>query len=337
VAGSALLNTRLAILALPGANRVYARTAPSLATAELQLLDELALGGSGLVDVRVDAIGGVPYVVCDGDWDDPSVRAVISATSFRYAAYAWDGTLLRPLTVTVTPQWDDDLVTIQRYTGKTNEQFTRLLLNLAVAAGHGSAGFSAGLRVLDPLCGRGTTLNHAVLAGFDAVGIDADRRDVDAYVLFFSGWLKDKRVKHKIRRFGAEARFEFGPPSGRERAQQVVVVTADTANVIAHVGKSSVDALVADLPYGVQHGSRAGGSLQRHPADLVAAAAPAWRAALRPGSGLALAWNVRTLKRVDLAAALRSAGLAVVETTAGFVHKVDRVITRDVIVARRAP
>ena len=320
---------------------MYGRAAPALAVAELRFLDALALGNR-LGDIATEVIGGVPYVTCAaGDWADPAVRDVVGGASFRYAVFEPAGGALVPLDVAPAERWDDDLVTIQRYPGKTNEQFTKLLLNLALAAGHGADAFSGRrLCVLDPLCGRGTTLNHAVLAGHDAVGIDSDRRDVEAYVGFFSTWLKDKRAKHQVRRTGKRVTLEVAASKAAEQAgllQRVVVIVDDTASVIDHLGKSSVDALVTDLPYGVQHGSRSGGRLQRDPAELLADAAPAWRAALRPGSGMVVAWNTKTLLRRELVEIVEGAGFAVVDPPDGadFVHRVDQAITRDVVVARR--
>ena len=52
--------------------------------------------------------------------------------------------------------------------------------------------------MLDPLCGRGTTLNQALMYGFDAAGMDRDRKDFEAYAAFIQTWLKRKRVKHRV-------------------------------------------------------------------------------------------------------------------------------------------
>ena len=38
--------------------------------------------------------------------------------------------------------------------------------------------------MLDPLCGRGTTLNQALTYGYDAAGIDLDGKDFEAYSAF---------------------------------------------------------------------------------------------------------------------------------------------------------
>jgi SAM-dependent methyltransferase len=315
-----------ALLVLPSANRVYTQSAPARLAAELAALDALALGGR-LGAIEVEVLGGVPYVTFGGGPDagglDGEALAVVSNLSSVYAL-------------------DDDLVTIPRYSGKTNEQLTRLLLNLTLAAAGGAAPFAGQrLRVLDPLCGRGTTMNVAVQCGFDAAGVDVDRKDVDAYLQFFTTWLKDKRAKHSSRRNGTRTTITFAADKEAQRAgagQEVVVAVDDTANVVAHLGKSSVDVVVTDLPYGVQHGSHTGDGLRRSPRALLHAALPAWRSALRPGGAVGLSWNTKVLPRTDVAAALEEAGFSVVtgEPFERFGHRVDQSIERDLVVARRS-
>ena len=324
-----------AVLVQPSANRVYAQAAPALTVAELRALDHLALGGV-VTGVAVTELAGVPYVTFDGP---ASALPVVANLSTRYAVFAREGDLLRPVDVAPLDRWDDDLVSIQRYPGRTNEQLTRLLLNLALAASSaGAAAFTgeARPRVLDPLCGRGTTMNVAALCGLDAVGIDLDRRDVDAYLQFFTTWLKGKRAKHTSKRVGPVTTVTFAPGKDDDR-QEVVAVTADTADAVRHLGGSSVDVIVTDLPYGVQHGSTAGDGLRRSPEDLLAAALPAWRKVLRPGGALAASWNTKVLPRAALVALLEAAGLVVLagETYESFAHRVDQAVDRDVVVARR--
>lgn len=329
-----------AALVLPSANRVYAGAAPGLLAAELDALSQLALGGR-VGDAALRTLGGVPYVTFEGDLDDEAL-AVVSNLSALYALFGVEGNLLRPVEARRLDRWDDDLVTIQRYTGKTNELLTRLLLNLAVAAGPGASAFTGQVRprVLDPLSGRGTTLNVALLCGFDAAGIDHDRKDVDAHLQFLTTWLKTKRAKHSSKRNGARTTVALAPDKEALKAghaQELVVVAGDTASAVEQFGRSSVDAVVADLPYGVQHGSRSGDGLRRSPAELLAAGLPAWRGALRPGGALALSWNTKVLPRAELVTLLDAAGLAV--ETGGpferFAHRVDQAIDRDVVVARR--
>jgi hypothetical protein len=331
---------RFAVLVLPSANRVYARAAPALLAAELAALDALALGGR-LRDVAVTELGGAPYVAFDGELDAEAL-AVVSNLSARYAIFERDGDALRPLAPDALERWDEDLVTIPRYPGKTNEQLTRLTLNLTVAAASGVGAFSGATqpRVLDPLCGRGTTLNVAVRCGYDAAGIEHDARDVDAYLHFFTTWLKDKRAKHSARRTGVRTVVTFAPDRDAQKAgrsQEVLVAADDTTRAVEHLGKSSVDAIVTDLPYGVKHGSATASGLRRNPADLLTAALPVWRSVLRAGGAIGLSWNTKVLARADLADAVGDAGFDVLEGPpfGRFAHRVDQAIERDVLVARR--
>src|SRR5699024_11021059 len=115
--------------------------------------------------------------------------------------------------------------------------------------------------------------------------------------------------------------------------QHVTVLGCDTVRLGELLPTASVDALVADLPYGVQHGSRAGGRWQRSPRDVLAAAAPGWRRLLRDGAGLALAVNRRTLGHEEASAVLADSGLHVLSRDGAFRHRVDRSIDRDVLLA----
>ena len=253
--------------------------------------------------------------------------------------------LLRPVTTTPLARYDDDLVTIQRYAGKTNEAFTKLLLNLALFVADGAFAALGDRRrvvVLDPLCGRGTSLNQALLYGADALGIDADARDVQAYATFLKTWLQDKRLKHQLDAGAGRGRFRATigrkGAAGSEERQLLDVATADTTSAATLFGRNAVDVIVADLPYGVQHGSRTESrGLARRPADLLGDALPVWKTVVRPGGAIALSWNVKTMTRADVVDALAEVGLEVIEPVEGytFEHRVDRTITRDLVVARR--
>jgi tRNA G10 N-methylase Trm11 len=93
---------------------------------------------------------------------------------------------------------------------------------------------------------------------------------------------------------------------------------------------------VTDAPYGVAHGSHAGGSLARNPLALLRAALPVWTRLLRPGGALGLAWNTHVAPRETVAGVLAENGLRVLGGPGydALAHRVDQAIHRDVIVAR---
>ena len=329
-----------ALLIRPAANRVFGGDAAALLCSELLAVDRLAFGGR-FDDVGRVALAGVEYVTFGTTEPlDDAASTALATLSSSYALYERVGALLRPTPASPLDRYDDDLVTTQRYVGKTNETFTRLLVNVASAA---SGRFGTHLRILDPLCGRGTTLHHALLVGGDALGIDLDAKATQAYATYLKTWLQDKRIKHQLDPTAGRRRFRVtighkGAARTEER-QLVDVATADTTEAPSLFGKGTVDAVVADLPYGVQHGARSGeaSTLSRRPDRLLADALPAWRAVLRPGGAMALSWNVRVLRREALLDLVVGAGLEVpgLGEDVVFSHRVDRTITRDIVVAKR--
>jgi hypothetical protein len=339
-----------ALLILPAANRVYAGAAARLTAAELEVFGRALLGGR-LSGIGETTIAGVPYVTFTAEALGERDAALLANLSSLYALFEREGEL-RPLPLRRLDRFDDDLVTIQRYQGKTNEQFTKLLVNLTLCATD-LAGelLERRFRLLDPLCGCGTTLNQALLYGFDAAGIEIDGRDFDAYAHFIQTWLKDKRLKHQAsagpvrrnhRTLGRRLRVSLAHSREAWRAgetQELDVVNADTTQAAEFFRPRSFDALVADLPYGVQHGSAVERGLRRGPVELLEAALPVWTELLRPGGAAGFSWNTHVASRDKLAAVLEAAGLRVLEGGPydRFRHRVDQAIVRDLLVARRPP
>ncbi|NVI92329.1 TRM11 family methyltransferase [Actinomadura sp. BRA 177] len=351
--------TAYGLLVSPSHNRVYAQAAADLVKAELTVFSERALGGR-VRDVQKTDIGGVPYVTFSADeLTDQDVR-LLSNLSSLYALFQIEGELLRPVMLRPLDVFGSDLLTIQKYSGKTNEYFTKLLLNVTAMATDSPMDLVTGRpRVLDPMCGRGTTLNQAMMYGLDAAGIDIDGKDFDAYAAFIKTWLKNNRVKHQaevagIRRekavLGRRLHVTLGASKERYKSgetMEITVVNADSVGAGKFFRPASFDLIVTDAPYGVQHGSRPKGSqpgrkgkpqLSRSPVELLAAAVPEWARLLRPGGAIGISWNTFVGRREQLAEILAAAGLEVQDSDAyrGFRHRVDQAISRDLIVASRS-
>lgn len=333
------MTQRYALLIAPSSNRVYAGEAPRLTGAELAVFGEAVLGGR-LRDPAPVRLGGVTYVGFGTD-EPLSARdvAYLSNVSSAYALFGVEGALLRPVALTPLARYDDDLITIPKYAGKTNEQFTRLLLNVTVL-GSARAGemLEERLVVLDPLCGRGTTLNQALMYGYDAVGVEADGGHVDAYSAFLRTWLRRKRLKHSValnpvrqehKRVARRLVGTVAPTKEAHRAgdtQQVTVLHADTVQSRRLLKPGSCDVVVTDTPYGIAHRART--------VDLLKDAVPVWVELLRRGGALGLSFNTHAVGRDEVAALLAGAGLTVAQIP-DFSHWVDQGITRDLVVARK--
>jgi SAM-dependent methyltransferase len=349
-----------AFLLRPSHNRVYAQAAPQLARAELLAMSETVLGG-GVREVAELRLGGVPYLRFRAPELTGEDRRYLANLSSLYALFRLEGedegeggeARLLPVETPGLDRFPSDLITIQKYPGKTNEDFTKLLLNVtALACDTPHRLLSGGLRVLDPLCGRGTTLNQAMMYGLDAAGVDRDARGFEAYENFLRQWLKNNRVKHQAtsgavrrdrRALGRRFHVTLGASKELYKAGQhieVTMINADTTASGEFFRPATFDLVVTDAPYGVQHGSRragAGGRPSRSPVPLLREALPVWARLLRPGGAMGIAWNTHVADREELAVLLAGEGLQVRETEPyqGFRHRVDQAIVRDLIVARR--
>jgi SAM-dependent methyltransferase len=333
---------RYALLVSPSTNRVYAQSAAALAVAELQVVSEQVLGGA-LSDVQPQVFGSVEYVTFSAPSLDATARSWLSNLAATFALFGLDDAgRLEPLGLERWDQLDSDLITIQKYPGKTNEAFTKLLFNVTLA----SSAFAherRALSVLDPLCGRGTTLNQALTYGHHATGVEVDKKDFEAFSLFIQRWVKDKRLKHEAVQGHVKGHpkldLAFGVTKERYKAGdtlRVTYVSADTHAIAEVFQQRTFDLIVTDAPYGVQHGAHGAESTARKPLELLTSALPIWRAALRPGGAIGIAWNNLVLRRDKLVQLLAENGLEVRTSLAhdGFEHRVDSAIQRDLIVAR---
>lgn len=326
------------LLLSPAANRVYAGEAVSLTAAELEVCTGLAPSPA--------TVAGVDYLAFDAGDLTADALVAIARSSARLALFERAGDLLRPVELPAVDLLDDDFVTIPKYQGKTNEQFTRLLLNVTRAAARPPAGKSP--TVLDPLCGRGTTLSVAWTLGLNAAGVEADTKAFEAMASFWKTWLRRKRLKHTAditpvrregksigRRFDATVRLP-------DHELTATVFTGDTRDSAKLFGKKKFELIVADAPYGVVHGSRTdvkgtAAGRDRSPAGLLGEALGVWAGQLAPGGALGLSWNTLGLAREKLAAMAADAGLTVLDDGPWlrFAHRVDSSIHRDILVAQR--
>ena len=292
-------------------------------------------------------LAGQGYLLATADDDvlaSPFYRAVLSqlgATSevYEYFTHIGEvvGPLLRPVEPSFVPFVPLEMAETRRYKGKTNELFTRVLLNVALYAGAYSEQITERLRILDPLAGGGTTLFLALAAGYDAFGIDAERQDIESTAVFVKQYCNSEHIPYKEvdergRRAGRRYQFEIGP---KGNTRWLVLAHGDSVQADLHmreiVGGPRMHAIVADLPYGIQHFGEISG--------LLAKAVPVWERLLLPGGTLALAWNATRIERAEMVAFFeKHTGLQVrnEEPYTQFAHTVDRVIKqRDIVVAVR--
>jgi RMKL-like, methyltransferase domain len=330
------------ILLAPSANRVYASEANRLVAAELKIM----LGVNDQPAIEPVTLAGIGYLGLATENLDELTCQALGRLSGRYAVFRREHGRLQPIEIKTPDLFDDDLVTIPKYPGKTNEQFTRLLINVTLASMRREA--SEPISILDPMCGRGTTLSTAMTLGCNAFGVEVDAKAVDAYADYLRTYCQRKRLKHTlevspVRRAGKVIgkRLEAEViPASQERPLALTVLTGDTRQSAALFGKRRFDAVVADAPYGVVHGSQtdvrgATGKRERSAAGLVSEALRVWAAQLKIGGALGLSWNAIGLKRERLLEHVAATGLEPLDfgPYRDFEHRVDASIRRDIVVA----
>jgi tRNA G10 N-methylase Trm11 len=200
--------------------------------------------------------------------------------------------------------------------------------------------------VLDPLCGRATTLLQAWRLGYDAAGVETDEKAVEAFAAYLKTYLRRKRLKHTadmtpVRREGKTLGKRFDAEVTVDgQSLSLGIFTGDTRQSAKLWGKRRFDAIVTDAPYGVVHGSVSdvrGDGRDRSASSLLADAIPVWASQLRPGGAIGMSWNTLGTPRERVAELLAGAGLVVRDDGAWrhFSHRVDSSVHRDVIVAVR--
>jgi hypothetical protein len=292
------------------------------------------------------AVAGIEYLAVATDSLDEPIMLALGRLSGFYAAFQREQDRLLPIEVNTPDLFDDDLVTIPKYAGKTNEQFTRLLINVTLASMRRP--IDGPVSILDPLCGRGTTLSTAMMLGCNAAGVETELRAVEAYAAYLRTYWRRKRLKHSlelnpVRREGSiiGKRLEAEVmPVGGNRPIALTVFSGDTRQSAVLFGKRRFDAVLADAPYGVVHGSQTdvrgvSGKRDRSAAGLIGDALPVWAGQLKTGGALGLSWNAIGLRRERLLELLAGAGLEPLEfgPYRDFEHRVDSSIRRDVVVA----
>ncbi len=331
---------KLALKITPQRSTQYANMVTTLATPEL-FASPL---GASINECVPTTLAGQAYLLAtlnEGTSLSPYLLTILSRLAATSEVYEYfdaigpvSGPLLRPVEPRFTPFVPLEMAEARRYKGKTNEVFTRVLLNIAIFAGDYAQSMDDRLRILDPLAGGGTTLFLALSAGYDAFGIELDKQDVETTTLFIRQYLQSANIHirerdERGRRAGRRVQFEVGR-KGDNRL--LVLVNGDTTQADLHLrevpGGPRVHAVVGDLPYGIQHFGEI--------SSLLKDALPVWKDMLFPGGTIALAWNATRIDRAEMVHFLEGeTGLTVRNEPpyTQFVHTVDRVIKRrDIIV-----
>lgn len=345
----------LVIILAPHPNCRYQSSLEQLSHAELEVILR-SEGVEAAVQVRAYAGHNALCVDAPGD-EERLIPALERLSGVFMICRAGEAGALYPLCGRAPAYLGEDLAGILKYKGKTSESFTRLLLNIARFSGD-FAHAERPLDVLDPVCGKGTTLMEAINAGDNAFGIDVDDKALSELEAFIKRYFTYHHLKHAVNTSSLTAAGKpcrlWQASTARDAAaykagdvRTLSVCCCDTLAADRLLPRKRFHAIVGDLPYGVQHathsndartafapsGARKGATI----AQFTAAAVPVWAKLLLPGGVMALSFNTYTLSRDALRAQMRDCGLEVLEGGAydHMEHWVEQAVSRDVAVARK--
>ena len=332
---------KYAFLLYPHQNVRYRQSMKLLAEQEL-LMTLRALGHES--DVKLEDMGSAAFLHFEADTlNDRDIR-MLSQLASVYVMFECANGGMMPMESLHPDYIGEDLPSLLKYKGKTNEMFTDTMITMALASSAFIGMHDSDLVVCDPMAGRGTTLMLALRRGYHGVGVEIGKADVKEACDYMTRYLEFHRIKHKKAESsltvkgqagGKETKFVFSDTpehfkSGDTRSFRMIL--GDTRDTLALLKAKSVHLMVTDIPYGVQKGTAGrqdsiGGTLK--------AALPAWHDTLKPGGVLAMSFNTYVTKREELARMCELAGFEIVQT-ANLEHWVEQAINRDVILARRA-
>jgi hypothetical protein len=346
---------RYLLLRNPGHNRVYYLESEQLALAELKLtcqrfaqscehIESLDLAGINYLSFTVEN----PLSNTELTWLS---RLSFIFALFQQASDAHDSALL-PVALTTPAYIDPKISMLLKYSGKTNEIFTRMMINVGLLSSDFQ--YDDSIQLLDPVAGKGTTLFEGATSGFAVTGVELERKLVHDATLFFKKFMEREKYKHTLSK-----RSMYSSPEGAEAFIQDFQYardkqgfkSEDTRGHLSMIAGNAIHArryfkaekfhlIIGDLPYGIAHGNigqKKHNSRTRSPAELLEVCLPDFHEVLKTGGSLVLAWNKFVWSREAFTELLTAKGFKVLDTNPydQFTHRVDQSIKRDVMVARK--
>lgn len=316
----------LAILISPQAKSAYFKAYIEVALQELsQVL--------GITDTEHRAIAAMDFFIIHNPTDFQACElSQLLRLSFTQGLFEIDGDKFIPINQQANFLLHDDFVLGSKYRGKTNEHLTQMLINVGLASIDTKN--EKNIKLLDPMCGRGTTLLWAMRYGLDAKGIEQDATVLGDVRQSLKKWSKLHRQKHKINEgfIGKNNKKDLGKFlafNAEEKSMKLIIGDSRDADTILKGERFHL--MVSDLPYGIQHFTT---NNTRNPIAVLEECLPAWKNALKPGGAIVLAFNSYIPKRDTLIASFEAAGFTAQKFSAP--HRMSESIVRDIVIFKLA-
>lgn len=245
--------------------------------------------------------------------------------SFFWGAFKSQENALIPLEHEPKYFLSEKFVFGSKFKGKTNELLTKLLINV-------SRNLSANPKnpkILDPMCGRATTLMWAMRLGLESKGIEVDPKAPDDITQIAKKWntVESAGLKFSKGFVGkktktAEGKFlEISSTHAKTK-----IITGHSTNANKLLNEEKFDCIISDIPYGVGHKSARG---SRNPLEEIHTSIDGWKECLKPGGVITIAFNSYIPTKHDLIQCFKEHGFYPVDMDMS--HRMSESIVRDVV------
>lgn len=253
----------------------------------------------------------------------------LTKLSFFQGVFENDGDRLVALDISPKFKLHDNFIFGSKFRGKTNERFTQMMINVGLA----SVDKVENVKILDPMCGRGTTLLWAMRYGFNAKGVEVDPKATAEINQIVKKWSKvceissnvkegfiSKKTKSNIGKF-----LEF-----QSQGNSLKVVTGDSSDARTLLGNEKFNLIISDIPYGIQHHTNNGA---KNPAATLEKCLPEWGECLAKGGSILIGFNSNNPRRAKFEDLAKSLGFEIIEFS--IPHRMSESIIRDVIILKK--
>jgi LysM repeat protein len=332
------------ILRYPHQNARYFEATKHLLVSELRVMMAALKIEATLGDY--ERISGVELYCFE--IDDLTERALTALLqlSANYILFEIHGNMLKPLNESKCPYFNKDLSSILKYSGKTNEDFTGMMINVGIFSSKFAKDFKTPLQILDPMCGRGTTLYQGLIMGYNVSGIEINAKECEEINNYLKRYLKYNKYKHEAshqtividkKKKGKKYTIETADTTEnykKKNRRRIQFASGNTLDANDYYKKDSFHVIATDIPYGVQHS----GTSKDNFIDmekLLGQAAFAWHKVLKRGGAVVISYNNFTLKKDVLCQLFEKAGYTPLVDAPydGFEHWVEQAVNRDLFVA----
>ena len=324
----------LSLLVSPLAKGAYFANILEVAQAELQTL-------IGDRPYQMQPRAGLDFIDLEADENSLSALAQLS---FVQGIFLNQGESLVPLAADKHFRLHDDFVFGSKFKGKTNEILTQLLINVGLnqlnkptekltEATVSKQKKSDKIKLLDPMCGRATTLLWAMRYGLMAKGIEQDPKALGDIRQNLKKWTKLHRQKHQLNegfigKANKQDKGKFLEFAAEDTSMRVI--SGNSTDTAQWLKGEKFHLIISDLPYGVQHFTT---DKTRNPLATLTDCAPGWADSLKPGGVMVLAYNRYIPKREQLIDVFAQQGLEPVPFEAS--HRMSESIVRDIVVFKK--